>query len=124
MRHILITIIFSIGLLTACVSAQKNDATVYQLFPTQNMWNFIKLNTRTGQMWQVQFDVKESNRLVSDLNLLPLVANEKEANNRFTLYPTQNMWTSFYLTNLMGEHGKFNGHSSLRKECLLESTKR
>ena len=28
---------------------------VYKIFPTTNMWNFIKLDTRNGKMWQVQY---------------------------------------------------------------------
>lgn len=29
----------------------------YKLFPTQNMWTFIKLDTQTGQMWQLQYSI-------------------------------------------------------------------
>ena len=31
----------------------------YRLFPTQNMWTFLKLDTMTGKIWQVQFSVKD-----------------------------------------------------------------
>lgn len=76
-------------------NTQKSLLTVtYRLFPTQNMWTFIKLNTRNGQMWQVQFDVEGDNRFETYLNILPLVDKEKEVDDRFTLYPTQNIWTS------------------------------
>ena len=30
-----------------------SESTIYQLFATQNIWTFIKLNTRNGKMWQV-----------------------------------------------------------------------
>ena len=30
----------------------------YQLFKTQNMWTFLKLDTATGLIWQVQYSVK------------------------------------------------------------------
>ena len=40
----------------------SNNPVSYRLFPTQNMWNFIKLNTRNGQMWQVQFSMKSEKR--------------------------------------------------------------
>lgn len=40
-----------------------NEVAAYKLFPTQNMWTFIKLNTRNGRMWQVQFDIEGDNRL-------------------------------------------------------------
>lgn len=38
--------------------AQTDDIERFKLFPTQNMWTFIKLDTQTGQMWQVQYSVK------------------------------------------------------------------
>ena len=75
----------------------------YRLFPTQNMWTFIKLNTRNGQMWQVQYDVQDDNRFETSLNILPLVAKEKEEDNRFTLYSTQNSWTFILLDQLEGK---------------------
>ncbi len=85
-------------------NTQKSLLTVaYRLFPTQNMWTFIKLNTRNGEMWQIQFDVEENNRFETYLNILPLVAKEKEVNDRFTLYPTQNMWTFILLDQYNGK---------------------
>ena len=88
---------------------QNCDIIIYRLFQTQNMWTFIKLNTRNGQMWQVQYDIKENNRLETYLNLIPLVAKEDEkmAGLPFTLLKTSTI--SCYLTNLMAEYGKFNG---------------
>lgn len=74
----------------------------YRLFPTQNMWTFIKLNTRNGRMWQVQYDVKESNRFETNLNFVALVTKEEEHNDRFTLYPTQNIYTFILLDQLDG----------------------
>lgn len=77
-------------------------AVTYRLFPTQNMWTFIKLNTRNGRMWQVQYDVQDDNRFETYLNILPLVDKEKEVDNRFTLYSTQNSWTFILLDQLDG----------------------
>jgi hypothetical protein len=84
-------------------SLQNNDVATYRLFPTQNMWTFIKLNTRNGQMWQVQFDVQGDNRGVTYLNLLPLVPKEKEVDGRFTLYSTENIYTFILLDQLEGK---------------------
>ncbi|WP_117879837.1 hypothetical protein [Aureibaculum luteum] len=36
----------------------------YRLFPTDNMWTFIKLNTRNGQMWQVQYSISHDKRRI------------------------------------------------------------
>jgi len=109
-------ILFSFIVLTTIISSaqtqesainEKNQksflAVKYRLYPTQNMWTFVKLNTRNGKMWQIQFDVEENNRFETYLNILPLVAKEKEVNDRFTLYPTQNMWTFILLDQYNGK---------------------
>lgn len=80
-----------------------SENTIYQLFPTQNYWTFIKLNTRNGKMWQVHFSVKDDGskgELV--LNSLPLVDKEDEVNGRFTLYPTENMYNFLLLDQIDG----------------------
>ena len=84
-------------------SISCKNIVVYKLFPTQNMWTFIKLNTRNGQMWQVQYDTKGDNRIETFLNLSPLVSKEKEINGRFTLYPTQNIYNFILLDQIDGK---------------------
>jgi len=81
---------------------KKDIPATYELFPTQNIWIFIKLNTSNGQMWLVQFDVDNENRFESYLRVLPLVDEEKEIDGRFTLYSTQNMWTFLLLDKIDG----------------------
>lgn len=94
---------------TLSIGDEQNDSisykniVVYKLFPTQNMWTFIKLNTRNGQMWQVQYDTKGDNRIETFLNLSPLVSKEKEINGRFTLYPTQNIYNFILLDQIGGK---------------------
>lgn len=83
-------------------TAQVIENPVYQLFPTQNMWTFIKLNTRNGKMWQVQYVVSGDNRFETFLSLRPLVSEEEEVNGRFTLYPTQNMYNFLLLDQING----------------------
>jgi hypothetical protein len=78
-------------------NVSTTNAVAYRLFPTQNIWTFIKLNTRNGQMWQVQFDVNGNSRGVTFLNVLSLVKLEDEVNDRFILYPTQNMFNLILL---------------------------
>ncbi|MGS2727877.1 hypothetical protein ACU8DI_14805 [Psychroserpens sp. BH13MA-6] len=73
----------------------------YRLFPTDNMWTFIKLNTRNGKMWQVQYSM-DDNRFESSLSLINLVEKNEEIDNRFTLYKTQNTWTFILLDQIDG----------------------
>lgn len=74
----------------------------YQLFPTQNMWTFIKLNTQDGTMYMLQFDVKGNNRFEIPLSLKPRALSVERNNGRFTLYPTQNIYNFILLDQVDG----------------------
>lgn len=85
------------------INAQKSCITVsFRLFPTQNMWTFLKLDTRNGKIWQVQYDIEGDNRFETYLNILSLIDLDKELDDRFTLYPTQNIWTFILLDQYDG----------------------
>jgi hypothetical protein len=80
------------------------DHVTYQLFPTQNFWTFIKLDTRNGKMWQVHFTIKnEEVRGELILNSQSLVEVDQEKNGRFTLYPTENMYNFLLLDQYNGK---------------------
>ena len=84
---------------------QVSDIERYKLFPTQNLWTFIKLDTQTGQMWQLQYSVNDkSERLEYDLNPYPLITDKQEkVNGRFELYPTQNIYNFILLDQIDGK---------------------
>ena len=75
----------------------------YKLFSTQNMYTFIKLDTRNGRMWQVQWSTKGSDyRFESTLSDSALVNEEEEQNGRFFLYPTTNIYNFILLDQIDG----------------------
>lgn len=74
----------------------------YKLFPTSNMWNFLKLDTRKGLVKIVQYSMEGKNRMEVPINYLPLAKGEKAIPGRFNLYPTQNMWTFILLDEVDG----------------------
>jgi hypothetical protein len=78
------------------------EKATYRLFPTTNLYNFIKLNTRNGEMWQVQWSTDSDKRFVTNLNLVSLVSKADEKNGRFTLSPTQNINTFLLIDQLDG----------------------
>jgi len=78
-----------------------DSAVVYRLFSTRNKWTYIKLNTKNGQMWQVQYSLEDNNR-EDPLSLITRVSKEEEKNGRFFLYPTQNMYNFILLDQLDG----------------------
>ena len=83
---------------------QVSDMERYKLFPTQNLWTFIKLDTQTGQMWQLQYSVNDDKgRFEYDLNPNALVVNGKKVNGRFELYPTQNIYNFILLDKIDGK---------------------
>ena len=85
----------------------QNPDARYRLFPTQNMWTFLKLDTMTGQIWQVQFSTKGADyrfeTTLSSDDITDALKLEKKS-GRFTLYPTENMYNFVMLD-------KINGHT-------------
>lgn len=78
-------------------------ATVFKLYPTQNMWNFLQLNTVTGQILQLQYDLDLKNQGAVPLNSKSLLSeDDAEIIGRFALYPTQNMWNFILLDQIKG----------------------
>ena len=83
-------------------SISTDSSVVYRLFATRNMYTFIKLNTRTGQMWQVQWNIANNKRFETTLSDVPLVYQSQERNGRFFLYPTTNIYTFILLDQING----------------------
>ena len=50
------------------------------------MWTFIKLDTSTGKLWQVQYDVQGSNRGEVCLSAESQVMEGQEINGRFEYF--------------------------------------
>ena len=81
----------------------ESQGSNYQLFETQNIWVLIKLDTRNGKMTQVHFTLdSDGYRGEQVLSKKPLVSSDEEKAGRFTLYPTQNMYTFILLDKISG----------------------
>jgi hypothetical protein len=94
-------------LLIACSAFAGDDAVpeptqdpgaTYRLFRTQNIYTLLKLDTRSGQIWQLQWGDGD-HRFVVPINrdLLAPVGTAKQPTvlnpGRFTLVPTSNIYT-------------------------------
>lgn len=75
----------------------------YKLFPTENIWTFLKLDTSNGKIWQVQYSIDNNYRGEIVLNNKTLVSSEAAENGRFTLYPTKNMYNFILLDQKDGK---------------------
>ena len=103
---LLLASIFSFAQTTSEVPTQiisTDSAVTYRLFSTRNMYTFIKLDTRNGKMWQVQWSNKGSEyRFESTLSGISQVSKNEEKNGRFFLYPTTNIYTFILLDQIDG----------------------
>lgn len=112
MKKIIILIFFSLSSISVfsqkttestTQSITNENEVVYRLFPTQNMYTFLKLDTRNGKIWQVQWDIDSAYRFVTVLSDTALVFKEEEKNGRFTLYPTTNIYNFILLDQIEGK---------------------
>lgn len=74
----------------------------YKLFPTTNMWIFLKLDTSKGLVSMVQYSMEDKNRLEIPINYIPFASGADAIPGRFNLYATQNMWTFILLDEVDG----------------------
>lgn len=122
MKKIIIACMTVIGLMVSCTgnhqteqkteSATKSSLTgicttdTFELYETQNMWTFIKLNTATGEIWQVQYTLSDDHpSLETVLNDRPLVVTsdpKEKIPGRFSLYPTKNLYNYILLDQMDG----------------------
>ena len=111
MKRIIFSLIIGLGSITAFAQSTSevpvqnistDSAVVYRLFATRNMYNFIKLNTRNGQMWQVQWGTESKYQFVSTLSDISRVNKDEEKNGRFFLYPTRNIYNFILLDQIDG----------------------
>ena len=111
MKRIVFSIIVGFASVTAFAQSTSEapiqnistDSTVvYRLFATRNMYTFIKLNTRNGQMWQVQWGTESKYQLENKLSDISRVSKDEERNGRFFLYPTTNIYNFILLDQIDG----------------------
>ena len=133
MKRVILTPILALLLLSSvCFSGcansnqsapQKVPANAYELYPTKNMWNFIKLDTSNGRVFQIQFAMEESKRMSVPINLTPLVDGSGEKPGRFALYPTQNIHTFILLDKVDGRTWQVQWSTEIGNRGIVEIAK-
>lgn len=82
-----------LALLVLSISAH---AQTYKLYQTDNIHNQLKLNTKTGEIYQVQNDGQT-------FLVRSATTPDSETPNRYILYKTQNIWTFILLDTFSGK---------------------
>lgn len=93
----------------ASTNAQNTKITVaspdsnvnFRLYQTNNLWTFLKLDTRTGVILHVQYSI-DGDTMQYDLNNMPLAEGENAKPGRFFLYPTENTFNFILLDQIDG----------------------
>lgn len=98
------------------ISSDSN--VVYRLFATRNTFNFIKLNTRNGKMWQVQWSL-EDDEFVTTLSDISRVYESEEENGRFFLYPTRNSYNFILLDQIDGRAWQVQWNFKANKRIVI-----
>lgn len=74
----------------------------YKLYPTENIYTFLQLDTKTGRIEQVQWSLKSDNEGSIIINNDDLTYGYGYGSRSFELYPTKNMYQFILLDKTDG----------------------
>ena len=84
---------------------KRNDMSRYKMYQTENIYNLLKLDTKTGAVWQVQYRMKGVKPQIIPIEyssyLKGIVSESEGCNGRFELYPTKNPGPDTLLTCIL-----------------------
>lgn len=97
----------SINKINLTIIADNIDKPRYKIYQTENIYNLLKLDTRTGRVWIVQYsmnDVESGETPILRINGSdPWIVDEESGwDGRFELYPTKNMYNFILLDSHLG----------------------
>ncbi len=75
----------------------------YKLYPTENIYTFLKLDTKTGRIEQVQWSLNSREECIVTINNDDLTYGYGHGSNSFELYPTKNMYQFILLNKTDGK---------------------
>ena len=128
MKRIVVSIIIGLASVTAFAQSTSEapiqnistDSTVvYRLFSTRNMYTFIKLNTRNGQMWQVHWGTDSKYRIENTLSDISRVNKDEEKNGRFFLHPTTNIYNFILLDQVDGRVWQVQWSTEVKERMVI-----
>lgn len=84
-------------------SAAVESVARYRLYPTRNWWIFLKLDTRNGRIWLVQWNFDKEKRFETSLSFSSRCWPSEEVDGRFALVPTSNLYNFILLDQVNGK---------------------
>lgn len=75
----------------------------YKLYPTFNMWTYLKLDTKLGSVTQVHYSLEGDDMEVFLGGPSKILDDSLLVNGRYELYPTTNSWTFILLDQIDGD---------------------
>ena len=86
------------------VNHETNSTLRYKLYPTFNMWTYLKLDTQTGRVSMLIFSTNNLNEEGEIYIGMPIevYTGSEVKNGRYELYPTTNMWTFLMIDQING----------------------
>jgi hypothetical protein len=101
MKHFLIALLLPLSVAAFAADELPLDQCVsdpghanFRVFQTKNIWTFLKLDTNSGLVWQVQWG---DPHVTLPVNAIPLTSKQQFEPGRFTLCPTKNIFTFILL---------------------------
>lgn len=95
--------------------AYIHESDRFRLYPTTNIYNFLKLDTKTGMITRIQWDFESKKEYQDPINSEDL--SVWGYYGPFELYPTQNMYTFLLLDKRSGRawHVQWGNSSWIRE---------
>ena len=120
MSKYLIALILSFNVVFLFAQSDGNvELSNFKLYPTENIYTFLKLDTRDGTITQVQWSMEDETRFEYYLNMFSLVPENEQIINRFLLYPTENRWTFILLDQKSGKTWQVQWSTEMDKRLIL-----
>ena len=109
-----VILLLSMIALATSLKGQDEDGR-FKLYPTQNIWTFLKLDTSDGRVWQVQYSTDgDSYRFESPLCIEPLVLDSDRPIGRYSLSSTENIYNFVLLDKEFGTTYQVQWHSDVK----------
>ena len=106
--------LIKIHVLLEDINFRMHELDRYKLYPTENMYNFLQLDTKTGKIEVVQWSLDDEEEFSVTLNAEDL--SYDTGNGTFELYPTKNIYQFLLLDKVTGRrwHVQWGFESSKR----------